>query len=140
MTHDMMLLVLGAGIGMILCGLLGIVATRVSETRLGRELDEGSRTLVRKLEEAKGERLAPDSQVAKLEEEVEEWKAELGPGGSPERALEELADVVIVCMTANTVAGHRQPASALLEEVRRKVRRNARRTWVITDEGVGHHV
>lgn len=140
MTHDMMLLAFGAGIGMILCGLLGIVATRVNETRLGKELDEGSRVLVRKLEEAKGEPLAPDSQVAKLEEEVEEWKAELLSGRSPERTLEELADVVIVCMTANTVAGYRQPASVLLEEVRRKVRRNARRTWTITEQGVGHHI
>lgn len=140
MTHDLMLLVFGAGIGMILCGLLGIVSAWIGDTRLGKELDEGSRVLVRKLEYAKGEPLAPDSQVAKLEEEVEEWKAELLSGRSPERTLEELADVVIVCMTANTVAGYRQPASVLLEEVRRKVRRNARRTWTITEQGVGHHI
>lgn len=93
-------------------------------------MDTLTSVLYDKLEAAFGHEPTLGSQLGKLAEEIDEFMEELD--------LEELADVVVVCCTIARVCGH--SVEQLMDEVLKKMRRNAERTWGAGDGKVARHI
>ena len=83
-----------------------------------------------KLETVFGHEPTIESQAGKLVEELDEFMADL--------EIEELADMVVVCCTMARVSGH--TVEQLMDEVLKKMRRNAERTWGAGDGKVAWHI
>lgn len=94
--------------------------TSVDENYLVADLQDFTATLVRKLEDAFQRPLDVESQVGKLDEEIAEFV-------DSDYALEELADIVVVCMTMTNVLG--SSVQELMAAVWAKAYRNTQRDW-----------
>ena len=104
---------------------------------LADDLDDFTVTLIRKLEAAFGAELTLDSQLGKLDEEVQEIHEVVNDDEGPDRFLEELADAVVVCCTAARVQGF--TVTELLSAVWAKSYRNTQREWGVGDGRVARH-
>ncbi len=92
-------------------------------------MDALTAILYDKLEAAFGSEPTLESQMGKLAEEIDEFLEELDLG--------ELADVVVVCCTIARVCGY--TVEHLMDEVLKKMHRNAERTWGAGDGTVARH-
>ena len=106
---------------------------------MSAELDNLTLSLLDKLAVIGAERVSLRAQVTKLKDEVEEVAeiASAGPELRHEEVLRELADVVIVCVTAARVLGY--PSGYLYDHVLAKARVNAQREWFATASGTARH-
>lgn len=96
---------------------------------VSEEMDALTAILYDHLTAAFGAEPTLESQLGKLEEEVQEFLVDFD--------LEELADVVVVCCTMARVCGH--SIVDLMDNVLVKMRRNAKRQWGAGDGTVARH-
>ena len=111
--------------------------TTVLDVFPGREYDQQTDVLIRKLRAIGPERVTLAAQLVKLRDEVDEVQEGAERGDAPTDILAELADVVVVAHTAARVIGYSH--YDLMDAVLAKMYVNAGRDWFPTASGTARH-